>query len=223
MEKSGPPALRQPPSHVATNQATCDRIRGSLAACSSADLLCGLTAPRPERSPLTKPHQLENQINDPVPRFPYYTSAPPSKVRVRMVCAKCAKLSSGTKLATPGVKKKSDMYYGSPASSSAGSEKKSATLGQTGVGKVGLACHSFFAEKQLSSLVEQTVVQERQEPICAVLKVRHSAFMPEVNALLTSQSSCEKCKTKVSQGHTYCHACAYQADSKAHMHLSQRS
>ena len=51
-----------------------------------------------------------------------------------MVCNKCSKLSSGTKLATPGVKKKSDMYYGSPASSSTG-EKKSATLGQTGVSK----------------------------------------------------------------------------------------
>ncbi|ROW17710.1 hypothetical protein VPNG_00918 [Cytospora leucostoma] len=48
-----------------------------------------------------------------------------------MVCSKCQKLSKGTSLATPGVKKKSDMYYGSPASSSS----KSATLGQTGIGK----------------------------------------------------------------------------------------
>jgi len=55
-----------------------------------------------------------------------------------MVCSKCAKLTTGTKLATPGVKKKSDMYYGSPATSSAAGDKKSATLGQTGVGKVGL-------------------------------------------------------------------------------------
>ncbi|KAL1842731.1 hypothetical protein VTJ49DRAFT_4369 [Mycothermus thermophilus] len=51
-----------------------------------------------------------------------------------MVCAKCQKLNKTT-LATPGVKKKTEMYYGSPASSSASSEKKSATLGQTGISK----------------------------------------------------------------------------------------
>lgn len=50
-----------------------------------------------------------------------------------MVCSKCSKLSKGTALATPVVKKKSEMYHGSPASSSS---SKSATLGQTGVGKV---------------------------------------------------------------------------------------
>lgn len=56
-----------------------------------------------------------------------------------MVCSKCAKLVTGTSLATPGVKKKTDMYYGSSASSSsaAGGAKKSATLGQNGIGKVG--------------------------------------------------------------------------------------
>lgn len=51
-----------------------------------------------------------------------------------MVCAKCQK-SSKTTLATPAVKKKSYMYYGSPASSSSMTEKKSATLGQTGISK----------------------------------------------------------------------------------------
>lgn len=51
-----------------------------------------------------------------------------------MVCSKCQKLNKTT-LATPGVKKKSEIYYGSAASSSSG-EKKSATLGQTGVSKV---------------------------------------------------------------------------------------
>ena len=61
-----------------------------------------------------------------------------------MVCTKCQKLQT-TKLATPDVKKKSEIYYGSPASSSkpgssAGSSKTSATLGQTGVGKV-RHCH----------------------------------------------------------------------------------
>lgn len=51
-----------------------------------------------------------------------------------MVCAKCQKLSKGTSLATPGVKRKSELYHGSPAASSS----KSATQGQTGIGKV---CH----------------------------------------------------------------------------------
>lgn len=56
-----------------------------------------------------------------------------------MVCAKCQKLSKGTTLATPDVKKKSEMYYGSSAgtgSSSKGAGTKSATLGQNGIGKV---------------------------------------------------------------------------------------
>ncbi|KAK4123419.1 hypothetical protein N657DRAFT_573873 [Parathielavia appendiculata] len=51
-----------------------------------------------------------------------------------MVCAKCQKLNKTT-LATPGVKKKTEMYYGSPASSSSSEAKKSATLGQTGISK----------------------------------------------------------------------------------------
>ena len=64
-----------------------------------------------------------------------------------MVCAKCQKLIKPTSLATPGVKKKNEMYYGSPAgsktsSSSSGASKSSATLGQTGIGKV--TTRSFF-------------------------------------------------------------------------------
>ncbi|MCJ1286334.1 hypothetical protein MMC26_005679 [Xylographa opegraphella] len=55
-----------------------------------------------------------------------------------MVCAKCQKTLQKTELATPGVKRKNDIYYGSPtasASSSAGKSKTSATLGNTGIGK----------------------------------------------------------------------------------------
>ncbi|MCJ1357216.1 MAG: hypothetical protein MMC33_007212 [Icmadophila ericetorum] len=52
-----------------------------------------------------------------------------------MVCAKCQKLLAKTELATPGVKRKSEMYYGSPASSSTDKSKTSATLGKTGIGK----------------------------------------------------------------------------------------
>jgi cysteine-rich PDZ-binding protein len=54
-----------------------------------------------------------------------------------MVCAKCAKLTKPTSLATPGVKKKNEMYYGSPAGSSKSGAKISATLGNAGIGKVG--------------------------------------------------------------------------------------
>ncbi|KAK4163471.1 microtubule-associated protein CRIPT-domain-containing protein [Cladorrhinum sp. PSN259] len=91
-----------------------------------------------------------------------------------MVCAKCQKLTKTT-LATPGVKKKSEMYYGSPASSSAASSSKSATLGQTGISK----------SKLLSKAAKNPYAQY--------------------------SSTCTKCKTKISQGHTYCHKCAYQA------------
>lgn len=55
-----------------------------------------------------------------------------------MVCTKCQKLGKGnTSLATPSVKKKSEIYHGSSASASSSSAgaTKSATLGQTGVGK----------------------------------------------------------------------------------------
>ncbi|CRK27793.1 hypothetical protein HYQ45_013476 [Verticillium longisporum] len=53
-----------------------------------------------------------------------------------MVCSKCQKLGKGaTTLATPTVKKKSELYHGSAASSSAAGGSKSATLGQTGIGK----------------------------------------------------------------------------------------
>ncbi|KAG5915475.1 hypothetical protein E4U42_008046 [Claviceps africana] len=52
-----------------------------------------------------------------------------------MVCGKCQKLSKTT-LATPEVKKKSEMYYGSPAGSSTKpSGSKPATIGQSGVVK----------------------------------------------------------------------------------------
>ncbi|KAM0334338.1 hypothetical protein ACHAQA_001363 [Verticillium albo-atrum] len=56
-----------------------------------------------------------------------------------MVCTKCQKLGKGaTTLATPTVKKKSELYHGSAASSSSSSAAggtKSATLGQSGIGK----------------------------------------------------------------------------------------
>ncbi|KAI9819785.1 MAG: hypothetical protein M1832_003860 [Thelocarpon impressellum] len=54
-----------------------------------------------------------------------------------MVCAKCQRLSKATELATPGVKRKNELYHGSPASrdKSKAASSSSATLGNNGVGK----------------------------------------------------------------------------------------
>ncbi|KAG9243073.1 Cript family protein [Calycina marina] len=54
-----------------------------------------------------------------------------------MVCAKCQKSAKSTTLATPGVKKKSEIYFGSAASSSKSSDKtkSSATTANNGIGK----------------------------------------------------------------------------------------
>ncbi|KAI9803258.1 MAG: hypothetical protein M1825_002049 [Sarcosagium campestre] len=56
-----------------------------------------------------------------------------------MVCAKCQRLQKATSLATPAVKRKSDMYYGSPASTStsksADKSKSASTSTNSGIGK----------------------------------------------------------------------------------------
>ncbi|KAL2107141.1 hypothetical protein VUR80DRAFT_5642 [Thermomyces stellatus] len=96
-----------------------------------------------------------------------------------MVCSKCQKLSKKTTLVTPEVKKKSEIYYGSPATSSKGTDKKSAAAANAGISK--------------SKLVSKSAK----------------------NPYAQYSSSCSKCKTKVSQGFTYCQSCAYQNDSCA--------
>ncbi|KYK60010.1 hypothetical protein DCS_01144 [Drechmeria coniospora] len=65
-----------------------------------------------------------------------------------MVCARCQKLFKGTTLATPEVKKKSEMYYGSSSTKAAGT-KPSATIGQN----------------------EQAFVQVGQEPLRSIFQV----------------------------------------------------
>jgi RNA polymerase subunit RPABC4/transcription elongation factor Spt4 len=93
-----------------------------------------------------------------------------------MVCAKCQKLVKGTSLATPGVKKKSEMYYGSSSATTKASGSQSATLGNTGVIK--------------SKLLSKSA------------KNPYAAY----------SSACTKCKTKITQGHSLCHKCAYKDD-----------
>ncbi|EGS20634.1 uncharacterized protein CTHT_0024680 [Thermochaetoides thermophila DSM 1495] len=71
-----------------------------------------------------------------------------------MVCAKCQRLHK-TVLATPEVKKKTEMYYGSPASSSSSTDKQKATLGQAGISKSKLlskAAKNPFAQYSSSCL-----------------------------------------------------------------------
>ncbi|EAU29550.1 conserved hypothetical protein [Aspergillus terreus NIH2624] len=101
-----------------------------------------------------------------------------------MVCAKCQKKLKSTELATPGVKRKSEMYYGSPATSvgggSAGGESKKSTLGNTGIGKV----------------VPPSVM----------------AYV-WLNPYAAYASSCDLCKTKTEQGKKYCQRCAYQKNA----------
>jgi cysteine-rich PDZ-binding protein len=139
-----------------------------------------------------------------------------------MVCSKCLKLSKGTTLATPAVKKKSEMYHGSPASSSS----KSATLGQTGVGKVSYIPRCSYQIRTylfvplpfltLKCHSEQAPLQECKEPVCTVRKVSCSTSAKQAKHtdrwLTMASSSCTKCKTKISQGHTYCNKCAYKDD-----------
>ncbi|PHH70572.1 hypothetical protein CDD80_5932 [Ophiocordyceps camponoti-rufipedis] len=96
-----------------------------------------------------------------------------------MVCAKCQKLKSTT-LATPEVKKKNDIYYGSPASTS--SSKTTTTLGNSGIAKARSSLPPFPCPK---------------------------------NPYAQYSSSCTKCKTKITQGHAFCHTCAYKNDACA--------
>jgi hypothetical protein len=76
-----------------------------------------------------------------------------------MVCAKCQKKLKSTELATPGVKRKSEMYYGSPATTLGGgggagagpATKSKPTLGNTGIGKV---CSVLFCSVVLGPLFD---------------------------------------------------------------------
>lgn len=96
-----------------------------------------------------------------------------------MVCAKCQKLVKQTKLATPDVKNKKEMYYGSSASSSkstkstGGGSGAGVTLGNSGIGK--------------SKLLGKSA------------KNPYAAYA----------SSCGGCPSKIEAGRKYCQRCAY--------------
>ena len=89
---------------------------------------------------------------------------------VKMVCSKCQRLSKSTTLATPNVKKKSEMYYGSPAGSSQSVDKsKSATVGNNGIGKVG--ARSAINLRHSNVLIEQVAIQSCAKSLCLVLEL----------------------------------------------------
>ncbi|CAG8059917.1 unnamed protein product [Penicillium salamii] len=70
------------------------------------------------------------------PYLHFRTQARTSNFQANMVCSKCQKKLKSTELATPGVKRKNELYYGSPSSTLGGGDKgKKATLGATGIGK----------------------------------------------------------------------------------------
>ncbi|RDA83870.1 hypothetical protein CP532_1209 [Ophiocordyceps camponoti-leonardi (nom. inval.)] len=123
-----------------------------------------------------------------------------------MVCAKCQKLKSTT-LATPEVKKKSEIYYGSPASSSSktAGASKSTTLGQSGITK----------SKLLSKSAKNPYAQySRFVDVCRCLVLLLIPRTMSVRLTGTS-SSCTKCKTKITQSHALCQTCAYKNDACA--------
>lgn len=115
-----------------------------------------------------------------------------------MVCAKCQKLNKTT-LATPGVKKKSEMYYGSAASSSSSAAKtKSATLGQTGISKV--CIQTIKTWRCITS--DYQLTRSQSKLLSKAAKNPYAQY----------SSACTRCKTKVSQGHALCNQCAYRTD-----------
>ena len=92
-----------------------------------------------------------------------------------MVCAKCQKFQKRTELATPGVKRKNDMYFGSSASND--KSKSSSTSNASGIGKVLLRAISYCcvaslivfshransSAKVLSTLTAPHVLRARQK------------------------------------------------------------
>ena len=83
-----------------------------------------------------------------------------------MVCAKCEKSQKKTELATPGVKRKNELYFGSPASND--KSKSSAASSASGIGKVRWAarCVSILVCSQVDILrTEQTPRQRCKKSI----------------------------------------------------------
>ncbi|KAI4152147.1 MAG: hypothetical protein LQ340_003083 [Diploschistes diacapsis] len=110
-----------------------------------------------------------------------------------MVCAKCQRLSKGTTLATPGVKRKSEIYYGSPASGSG----------------AGNASSSSNKNKTSSSSSSSAVLGKAGVSKSKLLGKNAK------NPYASYSSSCRKCTAKTEQGKVLCHGCAYKENACA--------
>ncbi|KAL2829144.1 PDZ-binding protein [Aspergillus cavernicola] len=111
-----------------------------------------------------------------------------------MVCAKCQKKLKQTELATPSVKRKNEMYYGSPSTSLGGGG------GSSGAGAGGGA-GTATASKNKPTLGGTGI--SKNKLLSAKAKNPYAAY----------SSSCDNCKTKTEQGRKFCQRCAYQRNA----------
>ncbi|KAL2864455.1 cysteine-rich PDZ-binding protein [Aspergillus lucknowensis] len=120
-----------------------------------------------------------------------------------MVCAKCQKKLKQTELATPGVKRKSEMYYGSPSTS----------LGGGGAGSGGGA--GAGAGAATGSASTRTATASTAKPTLGATGVSKNKLLSAKakNPYAAYSSSCDMCKTKTEQGRKYCQRCAYQKNA----------
>ncbi|KAL4936446.1 hypothetical protein BDV06DRAFT_204988 [Aspergillus oleicola] len=110
-----------------------------------------------------------------------------------MVCAKCQKKLKSTELATPSVKRKSEMYYGSP----------STTSGSGGAGGVGTASKTGAGTGVGSKATLGSTGVSKNKLLSSKAKNPYAAY----------SSSCDVCKTKTEAGRKFCQRCAYQRNA----------
>ena len=113
-----------------------------------------------------------------------------------MVCTKCQRLAAPTTLATPGVKRRSEIYHGSPASGS-------------GIGNSSSSLPSSRNKTSTSTTSSAAVLGNAG--------VSKSKLLSKAakNPYASYGGSCRKCSGKTEQGKVLCHMCAYKSNSCA--------
>jgi hypothetical protein len=84
-----------------------------------------------------------------------------------MVCSKCQNVLKKTELATPGVKRKNEMYLGSPTAE----KSKTTTNGISKVRRLERRTRGSLIPANIKSLTEQTPRQSRKEPLRRILEL----------------------------------------------------
>ncbi|KAL4931914.1 cysteine-rich PDZ-binding protein [Aspergillus undulatus] len=110
-----------------------------------------------------------------------------------MVCAKCQKKLKSTELATPGVKRKSEMYYGSPSTVS----------GSGGAGGTGTSASTKGGAASAFKPTLGNTGVSKNKLLSSKAKNPYAAY----------SSSCDVCKTKTEAGRKFCQRCAYQRNA----------